>query len=41
VLAVLYRKQGPQAPVYEWPEDEVSIGDEAEEKGISGSDQER
>lgn len=41
VLAVLYRKQGPQAPVYEWPEDEVSSGDETEENGISGSARER
>jgi hypothetical protein len=21
-LAILYRKEGPQQPVYEWPEDE-------------------
>jgi membrane associated rhomboid family serine protease len=31
VLAVSYRKQGPQAPVYEWPEDEVSTEEDIED----------
>jgi membrane associated rhomboid family serine protease len=30
-LAVIYRKQGPQAPVYEWPEDEVSSWEGSDE----------
>ena len=31
VLAVIYRKQGPQAPVYEWPEDDVSSWEGSDE----------
>jgi membrane associated rhomboid family serine protease len=38
LLAVLFRKEGPQRPVYEWVEDEVEaeeIGEgETEEKGV-------
>lgn len=30
MLSVIFRKQGPQAPVYEWPEDEVSSGEDSE-----------
>jgi hypothetical protein len=34
VLAVWYRNQGPQKPVYEWMEEEEESGGEGENGGI-------
>lgn len=41
VLAVVYRKQGPQAPVYEWPEDDSVSVEESELNEDSGSGSEK
>jgi hypothetical protein len=40
VLAVWYRNQGPQKPVYEWMEEEEESGGEGENGGIGDEDEE-
>lgn len=40
ILAIFYRKQGPQKPVYEWMEDEDSLSQDSEDGEAFDDDQE-
>lgn len=37
ILSVIFRKEGPQQPVYEWPDEESPSGEASEDEGLSKS----